>query len=193
MIKRLSTMIVLLVFMMPIQVHAETGSVEIYVTGDVTSVSYSKVGSVENGLFVLDEAYKKCKVDLNKIETAAQAERVSEKLAQCIKESEEVLVESDGMISISDLEEGAYLFQIKGKKAANPSLIFIPAWNEIEKQMSYDITIIPKYMEEADNPETGWESHAGNYLALLFISFIIIVCLSCHNRFKCGRISVKYS
>ena len=77
-----------------------------------------------------------------------------------------------------------------------------------EKQMLYDITIIPKYsvkekpipatqtldpVEEVVSPQTADTNHSIKYMNLGIISLIILVIMSCHNRFNCDTMTGKYS
>lgn len=192
--KYMSVLVLLMLLVAPMDTFAAEGNVKIiFPDTDQVSVSYTKVASVVDGLFVLDKEYRWSNVNLNTIETAKGLEEAAQKLKNYMKTSKTVFSDGRKTIQISGLEEGAYLFSIKGEKNFSPILIFIPTWMEVEKAMSNDVTVVPKYEGEVMSPKTGWNSHAGIYLALLFVSFGIIIRLSCHNHFKCARIALIYS
>ena len=76
--------------------------------------------------------------------------------------------------------------------------------------MEYHVTVTPKYIRHVPEPEipsetelpepeevtpqpispkTGDEMKIGNHMIFGMISFTIVLIMSCHNRFKCGRMS----
>lgn len=116
------------------------------------------------------------------------------------KEYEQTVPVTEGNVAvISELENGLYQIQAFGDSEYEfmPSVVSVPMWNEQEKEMQYDITVIPKYTHhiqvQETAPQTGDESLGAGYSLLGFISLIIIVIISCHNCFKCGRMSHMYT
>lgn len=119
---------------------------------------------------------------------------------QEVKEYEQAVPVTEGNVAvISELENGLYQIQAFGDSEYEfmPSVVSVPMWNEQEKEMQYDITVIPKYTHHMQvqeiAPQTGDESLGAGYSLLGFISLIIIVIISCHNPFKCGRMSHMYT
>ena len=180
----------------PLRAFAANGNIEVKVPeGQEGAISCSRVGSMINGTFVLEEAYRESGVDLNELKTAGQMEQAAKCLMKYEKSGAVFSFDKNGKTLISDLEEGVYLLHSFGKqeKEICPTLVFLPTWMESEKNMLYDVTVIPKFEEKQNVPKTGWDSRDVVYLGFLGISLIIIVGLSCHNRFKCGRIQFKHS
>ena len=101
--------------------------------------------------------------------------------------------------TITELEAGLYKIQVEGDSEYEfmPSVVSVPLWDEQEKEMQYDITVIPKYTHHVEvqetAPLTGDKSFGEGYGLLGCISLIIIIIISCHNRFKCGRMSHMYT
>lgn len=185
---------VMFLWICPLETLAANGNIEIQLPeGQEGAISYSKVGRMVNGVFVLEEAYQESRVDLNELKTADRMAQAAKSLMQYEKSGAVVMLEQDGTTLLSDLEEGVYLIHSFGEqeKEITPTLVFIPTWMESEKKMLYDVTVIPKF-EENKAPDTGFHSREWIYLAFLGISFIIIVGLSCHNHFKCGKMSVNH-
>ena len=135
-----------------------------------TSIEYTKVASVKNGMFLLDEEYDDCDVDLNVIENAKEAEAAARKLSEQVKVQNMIKANGEKEVEIPILEEGVYLFVFEGEKMMSPMLVFVPTWMESTKEMVYDITAVPKY-KEAVSPETGDKDYAKTYLSLFLISF----------------------
>lgn len=161
------------------------GSVELQLPDEQEfTVFYKKIGTMENGFFVLEEKYQESCVDLNKLQTAKELEIAAKKLTKYVTEYSSIKSDEKSQIQISSLEEGVYLFEIEGKKTVTPTLIFLPMWNEIEKEMDYNITVIPKFEEEVQSPDTGDKDFGKIFLGISTISLIIIVRLSCHRHFS---------
>ncbi len=126
-------------------------------------------------------------------------------------------VEAEGSkVSLTGLEDGIYRLDIFGPKEYEfaSALVSIPMWSEEEKTMLYEVEVIPKYVyheplpdeeeippdvsepdpgktETPPSPKTGDESKAVVYASFGLISLIIVVIMSCHNRFRCATMSVK--
>lgn len=106
-----------------------------------------------------------------------------------------VSVDERNIGKITDLDVGTYQIQAFADEGYEfmPSLISVPMWNEEEKEMQYDITVLPKYSVHTQAPVTGDGASGGIYGILGAFSLIIIAIISCHNRLKCGRMSHMYS
>ncbi|MBQ8559214.1 MAG: hypothetical protein IJ439_04440 [Tyzzerella sp.] len=185
---------VLMVSLLPMDVFAATGNIEIQLSEHQKGkISYSKVGNMVDGLFVLEDEFEESQVNLNDLKTAEQLEKAAKSLIPYVQSGIVVSIEEDKVL-LCNLEEGVYLIYSFGEneKEMLPTLIFLPTWMEEEQKMQYDVTVIPKYGEKQNSPDTGWDSRESIYLGLFAISLIIIVGLSCHNRFKCGTIPFKH-
>lgn len=179
----------------PIHAFAASGNIEIQLTEKEQGerISCSKVGDMVNGMFVLEEAYEESGVDLNHLSTASQLEMAARTLQQYVRSGTIVTIDAEGKAVLPNLEEGVYLIRLmeQGKKEMLPTLVFLPTWEE--EAMQYDITVVPKCSVWGDAPKTGDNCEKGGYGGILLISFIIVVGLSCHNRFKCDRIHLSIS
>lgn len=125
-------------------------------------------------------------------------------------DAKKIEVDENGAVKIEELSEGNYKIQIPETEdyIFAPIQVHVPCWSEEEKQMLYDITIIPKYSvkekpvpatrtpdpaEEPTVPNTGDFNHSTKYRNVGIISLIILVIMSCHNRFNCDTMTGKYS
>ena len=118
-----------------------------------------------------------------------------------------IKVGSEDSVKLVDLEDGIYQIFVSGDEAYEfaPMLVSMPAWTiENEEQLLYEVSIEPKYTK-LDKPEpeqttfvempivlppqTGDSGNGMVFGMVGVISFIIVVIMSCHNRFKCARMS----
>lgn len=115
------------------------------------------VGSVSEGQYELHPKYQESDVDLNALETAAALREAAEKLAGYENEAAKSdVTDQDGRLTFPNLEVGVYLIRAEDTAkydAIEPSLIIIPTWNESEKEMLYDVNIVPKHTPEKDAPK----------------------------------------
>ena len=132
---------------------------------------------------------------------------------QFIKEGEEsqkVTVDEEGIAKAVELAIGSYEVEIPETEDYTfmPIQVHVPCWSEEEQRMLYEITIIPKYsikekpvpvkettppVEEMTSPLTSDSNHNSIYSCAGIISLIILVIMSCHNRFNCDTMTDKYS
>lgn len=95
---------------------------------------------------------------------------------------------SDGIYHITIPETEQYLFE--------PITVTVPHIDSETNEKSYDLIIHPKYRikpKESKAPETGDHAKSWAYVGVGAISLIIVAIMSCHNRFKCDRMTGKYS
>ena len=136
----------------------------------------------------LPKAAKKVTLQYVKVEDANQPDMNA-------KYEHAVSVNGQNIGEITELDEGIYQIQAFAEAGYEfmPSLISVPMWNEEEKEMQYDITVLPKYSVQTQTPMTGDGGGGMLYGLLGLFSLMIIVIISCHNRLKCGRMSHMYS
>lgn len=144
--------------------------------------------------------------------------KVAEREAFDIAEAEHMLqqdilydhcveVGGEDVFSLADMEDGIYQIYLSGDEeyAFVPMLVSMPAWaTEDAKELSYEVRVTPKYtkIEQAEpeqitlietpisqTPKTGDGASGGMFGAFGAISFIIVVIMTCHNRFKCARMT----
>ena len=118
-----------------------------------------------------------------------------------------IKVENEDSVKLVDLEDGIYQIFVSGDEDYEfaPMLVSMPAWTtENEEQLLYEMRIEPKYtkldkqepeqttfseMPIVDPPKTGDSANSMLFGMVGVISFIIVVIMSCHNRFDCARMS----
>ena len=109
-------------------------------------------------------------------------------------------------LRIEDVEDGIYQIHISGDEEYEfaPMLVSMPAWAEEGEELVYEVSVTPKFtMKEKPEPEqitlietpvtevpkTGDGFHGAMFGVFGVISFIIVVIMSCHNRFKCAKMT----
>ncbi len=132
--------------------------------------------------------------------------KAEEVLKQTISHEYAKHVGNENMFRIEDVEDGIYQIHISGDEEYEfaPMLVSMPAWTEEGDELLYEVSATPKYtMIEKPEPEqitlietpvteapkTGDGSHGAMFGVFGVISFIIVVIMSCHNRFKCARMT----
>lgn len=137
-------------------------------------LSYTKIGDMKNGSFVLGKEYQKSKVDLNLLKTGAQLSHAAEKLDRYVKDGVLVTIEEDGTTLLPELETGVYFIQgyKLGAREMKPTLVFLPTWDEAEEEMLYDVTVIPKLEEKV---RTGDET--SGYAGIFFGGSVFLMIL----------------
>ena len=113
-------------------------------------------------------------------------------------ETKEIQVNQDGIVSLLGLTDGTYHFLIPETEGYifEPITVTVPYIETETNEKNYDLVIHPKYRikpEENQGPETGDNQKSLLYVGIGIISLIIVVIMSCHNRFKCDRMTDKYS
>lgn len=167
----------------PMQALAATGNMKVQLPKDVAEVvTCTKVGNMVNGIFVLEDGYEESQVNLNELKTARELEEAAEILMKYERRGNIFPLDEEGNVLIQDLEEGVYLIHGYGetKKEISPTLVFLPTWMEKEKELQYNITVVPKYSELA--PDTGHNSPEWLYGGLLTMSALILIRIVMKNR-----------
>ena len=156
-------------------VSAATGSIKVDVPNKyLDQITCVKVGTMKQGEFYLEDVYQKSDVDLNAIKNARQLESAAKELMRFAEEDKGNLIVLNRESTFSDLEEGVYLIY-SYEENMMPTLVFVPTWDEIEKNMNYEIEIKPKFASQKHSPQTGWESGAVIYLSMIMVSFAVII------------------
>jgi hypothetical protein len=133
----------------------------------------------------------------------AEAEEI---LKQVINYEHMQHVENVEALRIENVEDGIYQIHISGDEEYEfaPMLVSMPAWEEEGEELLYEVSVTPKFtvIEKpepeqitliktpvAEAPKTGDGFHGAMFGVFGVISFIIVVIMSCHNRFKCARMT----
>ena len=133
----------------------------------------------------------------------AEAEEI---LQQTISYEHEKNVGNENVFQIENVEDGIYQISISGDEEYEfaPMLVSMPAWTEEGEQLQYEVSVTPKYTRfikpESEQitlvetpipatPKTGDGTQGIMFGVFGVISFIIVVIMSCHNRFKCARMT----
>ena len=162
-------------------VNAATGNITVKLPEDVdTKILYLKVATMYNGEWELDENFKMCPVDLNKIESSEQLADVAKELKAYAYKKQISLTESKGKdgksnVYLTGLEEGLYLVIMEENEGVtmSPGLIALPGWGE--KEMSYEVTMVPKMAEKNSSPKTGWNSGEELYVCTSVIAIVLVL------------------
>ncbi len=133
-------------------------------------------------------------------------EQVEEILKQTTNYEHMKHVENGEVFQIENVEEGIYQIYISGNEEYEftPMLVSMPAWTEEGEELLYEVSATPKFTKiekpepeqitlieppMGESPKTGDGTQSVMFGMLGVISFIIVVIMSCHNRFKCARMT----
>lgn len=136
--------------------------------------SISQIADIKNGEYVVKDQYSNVEVDLNNIRTANDLELAAELFKEVAITDNTIESNNNGECSIDSLDVGVYLVyasDIADYDNITPFIISIPSWNEADKNMSYDIEVIPKHTEIPNNesnkvPATGYSNKSIIYLGI---------------------------
>lgn len=141
------------------------------------TICFTQVAKMKQGEFELEFPFEKSGVNLNVLRTAKQLEEAASELATYAKEGFLVETDEEGTAIIGNLDEGVYLInsmESESGEAMLPTLLYLPTWDEVEGEMLYDITIVPKYGEAG--PKTGDETSFDGLIGTLIISAVFLAC-----------------
>lgn len=181
--KYLALCLAAIVMFCPMKALAATGNMKVQLPKDVAeAVTCTKVGNMVNGIFVLEDGYEESQVNLNELKTARELGEAADILMKYERSGNIFPLDEEGNVLIQDLEEGVYLIHGYGEteKEISPTLVFLPTWMEKEKELQYNITVVPKYSELA--PDTGHNSPEWLYGGLLTMSALILIRIVMKNR-----------
>lgn len=159
--------------------------------------AYCKIANLENGSYRLLEQYEKLGIGINDISSSEKMEQTIRKLDKCEIRDGEVITDKAGKAMISSLDKGVYFICVPDKgnyEEVQSMVVEIPMWNEKTKNMDYNVRVSPKHSaREPERVITGDNHSYLKYMGISIISLTLVVGLTCHNRFKCGKIAVNYS
>lgn len=108
----------------------------------------SKVADIKDGSYVTDERYTSTGIDFNEINTANEMETASRKLQKEVEADSHVMTNDEGVAIAKELPVGVYLVYVTDMndyEKITPFLIAIPTFDKIDKEMIYDVTVLPKH------------------------------------------------
>jgi len=100
---------------------------------------------------------------------------------------QKVLVGAEGITVISGLKPGDYQIRIPDTEELEFQTVEVrmPCWDEETKQMSYDVTVQPKYQKNVVGPQTGDERPLGLYIGIGSLSFVgVLVSIATARKSK---------
>lgn len=139
-----------------------------------------------------------CKVEdieLNQVKNAKELSAVAEKLAEETQPKGMATTDSQGVAKIPELEAGVYLLTVidaSNYDEITPTIVRIPFWDEDTKEMSYDVTVVPKHTpvskplpkemevrsEEREMVRTGDSSQNWIYVIGMMMGVMVaVICL----------------
>lgn len=144
----------------PISAYEETttrnGSITIELT-DTTS-NYSKenvefgivkIADVIGGEYHLLDEYQIDDIDLNEIETAEELDHAAKQIRKAVDRPDRVVYSNEqGIAGIYEIPVGVYLVyaeNVNNYEMIMPSIVSIPSFDEADKVMKYDVTLLPKH------------------------------------------------
>ena len=141
------------------------------------TICFTQVARMKQGEFELEFPFEESGVNLNVLRTAKQLEEAASELTAYVKEGFLVETDEEGTVLVKNLDEGVYLLnsmESESGKTMLPTLLYLPTWDEVEGEMLYDITVVPKYGEIG--PKTGDATSFDGLIAILIASAVLLVC-----------------
>ena len=139
-------------------------------------VTAYKVADVIDGEYILVDAYKDSKIDLNNLEDTDSIRETISELETLAKDGVELTADKEGTLTFKDLEVGVYLIKTADDTEydiVQSSLVSIPTFDDTSKDMNYDIEITAKTQErpiENETPQTGVSKSVFVFASVAFIA-----------------------
>lgn len=132
-----------------------TGSITIKLTDTVggrnkggVKFGVTKVADVKKGEYTTIDAYAEAGVDFNEIKKANEMETAARSLRKIVEPDSTIMTNESGVAEVKDLNVGVYLvyvIDVAEYENITPFLIAIPTFDNIDKIMIYDVTVLPKH------------------------------------------------
>ena len=131
-----------------------------------------KAASLEDGEYILTGMFKDSGIDLNHMDFADEIDTAAKRLAGYDVSGISQKTDSNGEAVFENLESGVYLIKAANSEKydlISPLLVSVPMWDEMKKEMQYDVTVIPKHapQKETDIPTTGVQENIAFYLVCI--------------------------
>ncbi len=149
-----------------------------------------KIADIEDGEYVMEQEY--AQNNLNNINTSEELKKIIESINPCIKSKTIVqYADKEGKVRFENLQTGVYFVRTEGMNAPKmmPVLVSIPMWDELEKTMEYDVTVVPKYVQKEtvkrNHPAKTSDGSRGNLMKMIglcFLSFIAIYSIKLYRK-----------
>lgn len=105
-----------------------------------------QVAKLEDGYFVLNDAFQDLDVDFNVEFNAEQIENLCDEIQKKDVEGLHVKTDSKGIAKVEDIEQGLYFIDpvdLSGYENMRPMLVSVPQWQEDE--LVYSVVVYPKH------------------------------------------------
>ena len=178
-IKRIFFCCIALCFFLPFYVQAEgkEGTVLISLTGTKKDAVflYKKVGEFQEA-----DRYK----------NAEQTDQMALSYSKKVKQYDgEVRTDLKGNAKIEGLSSGLYLFLVKEQtegERIRPFLLTVPMWDEVKKEMSYEVKVCPKHSSyEEERPVAPQTNRNDLGVVLTGVGILLLIVALC--MIFCGR------
>ena len=155
--------------------------------------SISKVADVVDGEFVTISELKDI-VDFNNINTAEELENISNSLVDKVVAERTFVTDQQGIFVAEDLNIGVYLLRCEDNANYDNvmnTLVSIPTFNNISKQMEYDILVDPKHEPLADIEVNKVDSLTKKNIVSKDFEFNIYTDKECKMLLKSATVDTK--
>lgn len=101
-----------------------------------------------NGDFINSATVTEANLDVNSIENAIDLEDMASKLQKLVKPELTEKTDKNGTAIFKDLNVGLYLVKVTNYaeyENVTPFLVSVPMFDEVDKVMNYDVTVLPKH------------------------------------------------
>lgn len=148
-----------------------------------------QVADISDGEYVFfDDISLDFQSGTTEVLTAEEKDQIAKVLAEREYNFNIKRTDSNGKILFEDLDVGVYLLKAKATKSystINPTLVTVPAWDEVEKKMEYNIKVIPKYTKEIPQiVKTGDVDNLIGYITAAGMSLLCLLCICVIGRRK---------
>lgn len=174
--------------------EANTGSITIKLTDTAggrakngVKFGVTKVADIKKGEYVTIDSYAEAGVDFNAIKKANEMETAARSLRKIVTPENTIMTNESGVAEVKDLSVGVYLvyvMDVAGYENITPFLIAIPTFDNIDKEMIYDVTVLPKHSPLPDVEVNKVDSKTNKNITNRDFEFTMYSDAECTNKLE---------
>ena len=126
-----------------------TDAYDVYLSKENVKFGVVQIADIVKGEYVLKDSFADKDLDLEKIKTADEIDKVAKDMAKKVETPDyEMTTDEEGKATCKDLPVGVYLVYVEDLadyETISPFVVGIPTWDDEDELFRYDVTVYPKH------------------------------------------------